>query len=459
MPHLSQVADAEGADDLLYGMLVIGSLVGLVAAQQLYRAHKRWLADKRAVRLSLQRSYCCGSEVRTSKRAVLACAEMMAGFDARKGSPSSPYQNLRRRSSFRQPLLESVCELDGLLECEVHGQCACESCAVDEGRERRCSTDTDSEASDCLEDQVTDSLRPESPRPDSPRTPFCADSPTRMATAMPHVVVLGERQAAAQATVIDRMVALAQKHGVELHVHEGLPQGLDEMDALYSQIGAALMICDAALGAPLAEALTALIEQLKTKTLPAVLTLVQRNRKPDRGESFAVANAVPEQATPPREEQLEMPLGGHAARGTNLWCLFARCVTPPRRRESFRDAEGESTGGAPEARRLEADLGAGGEPASPAATEADAERLGQPSGSRRVGYKGSGGECCTYSSAEGSEGAQGAPELLPPPPPSRSLGSAGQGAGQRRHPIVQPVLDSGAAPAAPPLGKAEAVLS
>lgn len=283
------VHDADGADDLLYGMLVIGTLVGLVAAQQLYLFHLRLVARKRAVRLSLQRSYCCGSVVRTRKRAVLACAEMMASFDARKGSPTSPaHAHVRRRGSSRRPSLEPVCEDDGPALTEWP------SCA----REDSSSTSEEYDVAD----------EPPPLGPDSPRS-------------MPHVVVLGERHVAAQATgrrVIDTMVALASKHGVELHVHEGLPHGLDEMDALCSQIGAALMIWDAAMGAPLAEAFGQYIEQLKTKTLPAVLTLVLRKDKvEDDAGLLHVQHA---------DKPLEQRPGSRS-----LWCVLERCCSPPRR--------------------------------------------------------------------------------------------------------------------------------
>ena len=51
----------------------------------------------------------------------------------------------------------------------------------------------------------------------------------------PHIIVLGDKQVG-KSTVIDALVKLAADNDVDLRVHEGLPNGCDEMDAFFTQV-------------------------------------------------------------------------------------------------------------------------------------------------------------------------------------------------------------------------------
>lgn len=92
-------------------------------------------------------------------------------------------------------------------------------------------------------------------------------SPRGEGQSYPHVIVRGE-SGVGKSSVIDALLRLARKHGIELRVHEGLPDGMNELDAIYSHVDAALLVWEAALAIPLSVYVTRHMQHLFDRSPP-----------------------------------------------------------------------------------------------------------------------------------------------------------------------------------------------
>lgn len=312
--------------DLLLGVMVLGALVAGVAVQNLM---SHWWSSRcrsRNVIRCLGRSASCPVLDQLPKSAKEACATMMADFEDLKvrrcapidvRSPATPPR--RRRSDTLASVIETM--------------------AVDEHQTALAKS------------------RSESPS----RSAEAAMAAAR--ARQPHIIVLGDKQVG-KSTVIDTLVKLANAKGVDLRVHEGLPEGCDEMDAFVTQASAVLVVWNAALadtGGTLREYVARHVQKYKAayKSAAARRRMIRHRwwwhrwwryvwqfvvdrwfTSPEEhaGRTLVLCNKTDQMLCPMPEiaglQKDNLFLAGSARSGTNMSALFRRveaCAAPAKR--------------------------------------------------------------------------------------------------------------------------------
>ena len=207
-PPLPEPPQAVVDSDLLIGITIMTTIVTALAIQQLVAVWWRSRLRQRQLIRCLGRSASCPALDQLPRGAKEACASMMADFEELKTrrSPARPSQQ-RSRASFS---LASVRESEAIDPDAWDASFSSRNSGSSAGLPAR--------------------------RDISARLGGAAPPATEKATRAkrPHIIVLGDKQVG-KSTVIDGLVKMAEAKGVDLRVHEGLPDGIDEMDAFLTQ--------------------------------------------------------------------------------------------------------------------------------------------------------------------------------------------------------------------------------